>query len=74
MQVTNVRILLPGSQPEHNQHLLGYVTLEFDNAFVVRDCKLVRMKSSGKIIVCIPDRKRGDRCLRCNYRTPYHAR
>ena len=74
MQVTNVRILLPGSQPEHNQHLLGYVTLEFDSVFVVRDCKLIRMKSSGKVIVCMPDRKRGDRCSKCNYRTPFQAR
>ena len=62
MRVTNVRLQSAANQPEHNCHLVAFVTLEFDGSFVVRDCKLIRLRDTGRLMVAMPTRKQTARC------------
>lgn len=55
MQITEVRVY-PVSRPD--ERLLTYATLTFDDAFVVRDLRIIR--GNGGLFVAMPSRKRQD--------------
>lgn len=55
MQITEVRVY-PVSRPD--ERLLAYATLTFDDAFVVRDLRIIR--GNGGLFVAMPSRKRQD--------------
>lgn len=60
MRITEIRVKLsddPGSK------LRGYCSVTFDNAFVVRDLKII--DGAKGPFVAMPSRKLADRCSRC---------
>ncbi|MDD5688459.1 MAG: SpoVG family protein [Elusimicrobia bacterium] len=53
MEITEVRVFL-----KDEERLRAYVTVTFDNAFVVRNMKIVKI--NDKLIVSMPSRKMKD--------------
>jgi len=53
MEVTEVRVF-----PVNEEKLRAYVTITFDNCFVIRDLKIIRGASG--LFVSMPSRKRKD--------------
>jgi stage V sporulation protein G len=53
MQVTEVRVF-----PVNEEKLKAYVTITFDDSFVVRDLKII--KGSNGLFVAMPSKKRKD--------------
>ncbi|MFH0948791.1 MAG: SpoVG family protein [Elusimicrobiota bacterium] len=53
MEITEVRVFL-----KEEERLRAYVTVTFDNAFVVRNMKIVKV--NDKLIVSMPSRKMKD--------------
>ncbi|MEM7203928.1 MAG: SpoVG family protein [Planctomycetota bacterium] len=61
MNITEIRIKLTNNG---RNKLKGYCSVTFDNAFVVRDLKIIE---GGKgLFVAMPSRKLSDRCDRCS--------
>jgi stage V sporulation protein G len=67
--ITEVRIKLCG---ENNERLLAFCSVTFDNAFVVRDLKII--EGTKGIFVAMPSRKLTDRCPRCVCKNHLRAR
>lgn len=57
MQITEVRIKLC---EENRERLLAFCSITFDNAFVIRDLKVI--DGSRGLFVAMPSRKLTDRC------------
>ncbi|MCG3196435.1 MAG: septation protein SpoVG family protein [Candidatus Omnitrophica bacterium] len=55
MEITEVRVY---PVTHEDERLLGYATITFDAAFVVRDLRLIR--GTGGLFVAMPSRKRAD--------------
>ena len=53
MEITEVRVFL-----RDEERLRAYVTITFDNAFIVRNVKIVKV--NDKLIVSMPSRKSKD--------------
>lgn len=53
MEITDIKIL-----PRHEEKLKAYVTITFDDAFVVRNLKII--EGSNGLFVAMPSRKRKD--------------
>ncbi len=53
MEITEVRVF-----PVEEDKLRGYVTMTFDNSFVIRDIKIIQ--SSSKYFVSMPSKKMKD--------------
>ncbi len=53
MEITEVRVVA-----RNEEKLKAFVTITFDNCFVVRDVKIV--KGNKGLIVCMPAKKRND--------------
>ncbi|MEZ6057250.1 MAG: SpoVG family protein [Planctomycetaceae bacterium] len=68
MEITEVRIKIV---PQTQDRLLGFCSLTFDNAFVVRDLKII-LGGKGPF-VAMPSRKLTDRCRKCGGKNPYRA-
>lgn len=68
MEITEVRIKIV---PQTQDRLLGFCSLTFDNAFVVRDLKIIQ--GGERPFVAMPSRKLTDRCRRCSGKNPYRA-
>ena len=69
MVITEVRIKLC---EENNERLLAFCSVTFDNAFVVRDLKLI--EGTKGIFVAMPSRKLTDRCGKCGCKNHLRAR
>ncbi|RME74527.1 MAG: stage V sporulation protein G [Planctomycetota bacterium] len=67
MEVTEVRVKLMGNR---NDKLKAFCSITFDNAFVVRDLKII--EGLKGIFVAMPSRKLSDKCPRCS--TKNHLR
>lgn len=69
MVITEVRIKLC---EENNERLLAFCSITFDNAFVVRDLKII--EGTRGIFVAMPSRKLTDRCTHCSCKNHMRAR
>lgn len=57
MEVTEVKVF-----PVDEERLKAYVTVTFDNAFIIRDVKVIR--GNNGLFVAMPSRKRKDGSFR----------
>lgn len=69
MVITEVRIKLC---EENNERLLAFCSVTFDNAFVVRDLKII--DGTRGTFVAMPSRKLTDRCTGCSCKNHLRAR
>ena len=61
MEITKVRIkLIDGSSGNGNDRLRAFVSITFDDSFVVHDLKIINGPKG--LFVSMPDRKLADRC------------
>jgi stage V sporulation protein G len=67
--ITEVRIKLC---EENNERLLAFCSVTFDNAFVVRDLKII--EGTKGMFVAMPSRKLTDRCNKCGCKNHLRAR
>ena len=63
MEITEVRVFLKDSP---DKKLRAYATVTFDNAFVVRNIKVI--EGSGGLFIAMPSRKLKNACPKCNFR------
>lgn len=69
MEITEVRIKLVA---DNNERLQAFCSVTFDDAFVVRDVKIIE---GGKgSFVAMPSRKLADRCNHCGYKNHLRSR
>ncbi len=69
MVITEVRIKLV---EENNERLQAFCSVTFDNAFVVRDLKIIEGAKGS--FVAMPSRKLSDRCPSCGCKNHLRAR
>ena len=69
MVITEVRIKLCEANSER---LLAFCSVTFDNAFVVRDLKII--EGTKGVFVAMPSRKLTDRCMKCSCKNHLRAR
>ncbi len=69
MIITEVRIKLC---EENNERLLAFCSVTFENAFVVRDLKVI--EGTKGVFVAMPSRKLTDRCGKCGCKNHLRAR
>jgi stage V sporulation protein G len=69
VHITEVRIKLC---EENNERLLAFCSVTFDNAFVVRDLKVI--EGTKGMFVAMPSRKLTDRCHTCGCKNHLRAR
>lgn len=69
MVITEVRIKL---MEDNNERLLAFCSVTFDDAFVVRDLKIIEGAKGS--FVAMPSRKLTDRCGGCGYKNHLRAR
>lgn len=69
MEITEVRIKLMDADAE--ERLLAFCSITFENAFVVRDLKIIR--GSQGPFVSMPSRKLMDRCPHCGGKNQLRA-
>ena len=71
MVITEVRIKLMEDHNE-NERLQAFCSVTFDNAFVVRDLKII--EGAKGYFVAMPSRKLSDRCQQCGCKNHLRAR
>jgi stage V sporulation protein G len=69
--ITEVRIKLMEDHNE-NERLQAFCSVTFDNAFVIRDLKIIEGTKGS--FVAMPSRKLTDRCLHCGCKNHLRAR
>jgi stage V sporulation protein G len=69
MEITEVRIFLKDSP---DKKLKAYATVTFDNAFVVRNIKVIQ--GTNGIFIAMPSRKVKQPCLKCGYKNEMRAK
>ncbi|MEW4489643.1 SpoVG family protein [Thalassoglobus sp. JC818] len=69
MNITEVRIKL--MECEYEDRLLGFCSITFDSAFVIRDLKIIRGTKGP--FVAMPSRKLTDRCPKCGGKNQLRA-
>ncbi|HZU36849.1 MAG TPA: SpoVG family protein [Gemmataceae bacterium] len=69
MVITEVRIKL---MEDNNERLLAFCSVTFDDAFVVRDLKII--EGAKGCFVAMPSRKLTDRCPQCGYKNHLRGR
>jgi stage V sporulation protein G len=69
VQITEVRVKLC---EENNERLLAFCSVTFDNAFVIRDLKII--EGTRGMFVAMPSRKLTDRCHKCGCKNHLRAR
>lgn len=69
MVITEVRIKLV---EENNERLMAFCSITLDNAFVIRDLKII--EGTKGLFVAMPSRKLTDRCPRCGCKNHLRAR
>lgn len=70
MVITEVRIKL--CEENNSERLLAFCSVTFDNAFVIRDLKII--EGTKGLFVAMPSRKLTDRCGRCMSKNHLRAR
>ena len=63
MEITEIRVFPKGGQ---DKKLKAYTTVTFDNAFVVRNIKVIQGLSS--LFIAMPSRKIKHLCLKCHFK------
>ena len=63
MQITEIRIF---SKEGQDKKLKAYATVTFDNAFVVRNIKVIQ--GSNALFIAMPSRKMKYACPKCNFK------
>ena len=63
MEITEIRVFLKNSP---DKKLKAYATVTFDNAFVVRNIKVI--EGTGGYFIAMPSRKLKSACPKCGYR------
>lgn len=69
MDISEVRIKL---MEDNNERLLAFCSVTFDNAFVIRDLKII--EGTKGCFVAMPSRKLTDRCTHCGYKNHLRSR
>ena len=69
MDITEVRVFLKDSP---DKKLKAYATVTFDNAFVVRNIKVIQGTSG--IFIAMPSRKVKHPCPKCNFKNEVRAK
>ena len=69
MEITEVRIF---SKESSNNKLKAYATITIDNAFVVRNIKVIEGKSG--LFIAMPSRKIKEPCPKCNHKNVIHSK
>jgi stage V sporulation protein G len=69
MDITEVRIILKDSP---DKKLKAYATVTFDNAFVVRNIKIIE-GTTGHFIA-MPSRKVKESCCKCNFKNELRSK
>ena len=65
MEITEVKVKVADRKDDR---VKGFATLTFDNAFVVRDMRIIEGKSG--LFVAMPSRPMKESCPKCGYRNP----
>ena len=69
MEITEVKIFLKEGQ---DKKLKAYATITLDNAFVVRNIKIIEGK--GNVFLAMPSRKLRFPCGKCNFKNEIESR
>ena len=69
MEITEVRIF---PKEGANNKLRAYATITIDNAFVVRNIKIIEGKAG--LFIAMPSRKIKDSCPKCNHKNAVHSK
>lgn len=69
MEITEVRIFLKDSE---DKKLKAYATLTFDNAFVVRNVKVI--EGNKGLFVAMPSRKLKEACPKCGFKNAIRSK
>jgi len=69
MEITEVRIFLKDSP---DKKLKAYATVTFDNAFVVRNIKVIQGTSG--VFIAMPSRKVKQPCPKCNFKNEFRSK
>jgi stage V sporulation protein G len=69
MEITEVRVSL---RDGGNRKLKAYATMTFDNAFVVRNVKVI--EGNKGLFVAMPSRKLREACHKCNYKNAVRSK
>jgi len=69
MEITEVRIF---QKEGANNKLKAYATITLDNAFVVRNIKIIEGKSG--LFIAMPSRKIKEPCPKCNHKNVVHSK
>lgn len=69
MEITEVRVFLKDSP---DKKLRAYVSVTFDNAFVVRNIKVI--EGTTGLFIAMPSRKVKQPCLKCNFKNELRSR
>lgn len=63
MEITEIRVFLKEGQ---DKKLKAYTTVTFDNAFVVRNIKVIQ--GANGLFIAMPSRKSKSSCPKCNFK------
>jgi stage V sporulation protein G len=69
MEITEIRVFLKEGQ---DRKLKAYVTVTFDDAFVVRNIKVIEGK--GHLFIAMPSRKLRFSCPKCSFKNEVESR
>ncbi len=69
MEITEVRVFPKEGQ---DKKLKAYTTVTFDNAFVVRNVKVIQ--GSSGLFIAMPSRKMKNPCPKCNFKNEVGSR
>ncbi len=69
MEITEVKVFLKDSP---DKKLKAYVTVTFDNAFVVRNIKVI--EGSSGLFIAMPSRKIKQPCSKCNFKNELRSK
>jgi stage V sporulation protein G len=69
MEITEVRTFLKDSP---DKKLKAYATVTFDNAFVVRNIKVI--EGTSGLFIAMPSRKIKQPCTKCNFKNELRAK
>ena len=72
MEVSEIRIKLLPHRQAFDDRLRAFCTVTFDNAFVVRDLKVI--EGQNGFFVAMPSRKLTERCAACGAKNHLRAR
>ncbi len=69
MEITEIRVF---SKEGPDKKLKAYTTVTFDNAFVVRNIKVIQ--GSSALFIAMPSRKMKKACPKCNFKNEVGSR